>query len=74
MHRLMRAVIYSRLQWPREHMINHTGTVKWYNERMGFGFIVRDDDKGDLYLSCGVVEQSGLFYPKPGECLIRCGN
>ena len=35
-----------------------TGTVKFYNESKGFGFIVQDDSKQDIFVhASGLVHQ-----------------
>lgn len=43
-----------------ELRIRHTGTVKWFDEDRGYGFVA-DDDGGELFLhaSCLLVEESG---------------
>jgi CspA family cold shock protein len=36
-----------------------TGTVKWFNERKGFGFITRDSGK-DLFVHHSSIESEGF--------------
>ena len=37
-----------------------TGTVKWYNETKGYGFIQPDNGGKDVFVHVTAVERSGL--------------
>ena len=37
-----------------------TGTVKWFNETKGYGFIAPDDGSNDVFVHISAVQQSGL--------------
>jgi cold shock protein len=37
-----------------------TGTVKWFNEQKGYGFIQPDNGGKDVFVHISAVERSGL--------------
>ena len=37
-----------------------TGTVKWFNEQKGYGFIQPDEGGKDVFVHISAVEQAGL--------------
>ena len=37
-----------------------TGTVKWFNEQKGYGFIQPDDGSKDVFVHISAVERAGL--------------
>jgi CspA family cold shock protein len=44
-----------------------TGTVKWFNDQKGFGFIQPDDKSKDVFVHISAVEGAGLRTLKEGQ-------
>ena len=40
--------------------MRQTGTVKFYNEQKGYGFITPDDGGKDIFVHVTALEQSGM--------------
>ncbi len=45
------------------------GTVKWYNQTKGFGFIAVEGESKDLFVHVSVLERAGLSGLEPGQAV-----
>lgn len=44
-----------------------TGTVKWFNEQKGYGFIQPENGGKDVFVHIRDVEQAGMSYLSEGQ-------
>jgi len=47
-----------------------TGTVKFYNDRKGFGFIAPDDGGKDVFVHATALERAGINALREGQKVI----
>jgi len=43
------------------------GTVKWFNDKKGFGFIVDPEVSGDIFVHFSAIQSKGFRTLKEGE-------
>ena len=44
-----------------------TGTVKWFNDQKGFGFIQPDNGGSDVFVHISAVERAGMRTLREGQ-------
>ena len=47
--------------------MRETGTVKWFNAEKGYGFISREDGRGDVFVHWKSIEGEGFKTLEDGE-------
>ena len=45
----------------------NTGTVKWFNNEKGFGFISGDNGSGDVFVHFSVIQSAGYKSLEEGQ-------
>ena len=45
----------------------NTGTVKWFNNQKGFGFIQPEDGGKDVFVHISAVERAGMYGLNEGQ-------
>ena len=45
----------------------NTGTVMWFNNQKGFGFIQPDNGNKDVFVHITAVERAGMYELKEGQ-------
>ena len=45
----------------------NTGTIMWFNNQKGFGFIQPDNGNKDVFVHISAVERAGMYDLKEGQ-------
>ncbi len=49
--------------------LSETGTVKWFSEKKGYGFISREKNKGDIFVHHSAISGKGFKKLSEGDCV-----
>ena len=60
---IVHTIISSKL----EYSTMQTGTVKWFNDAKGYGFISPDDNGADLFVHHTAIDMDGFRTLKEGQ-------
>ena len=48
----------------------HSGTVKWFNDEKGFGFIENEDGSGDVFVHFSAIVANGRKTLRDGQNVV----
>jgi CspA family cold shock protein len=54
-------VIPARRDQERQNTVSTTGTVKWFNDSKGFGFIALEDGSKDVFVHHSAIQNGGEY-------------